>query len=211
MKIGELRKSDNRNVQAHTAVHESGHAILAALTLKIIPSLVVSKTASATSEGFCIVNMPEGPMTLEVMKKEIIIGLGGYVAEKLIFGEENTCSGVSQDIERVSELANRAIKEYAMGDDPIFIRFASTKDDLAILHQHTHTEEVLKLVRECEKIATDILERNKLLLLKMSQYLTDNSRMEENQILDIVCEFAAEEWVSNSAFVKRIVTSGLRI
>ncbi|MBP9192280.1 MAG: hypothetical protein KBF96_06995 [Ignavibacteria bacterium] len=203
LKIGELRKSDNRNVQAHTAVHESGHAILAALTLKIIPSLVVSKTASATSEGFCIVNMPEGPMTLEVMKKEIIIGLGGYVAEKLIFGEENTCSGVSQDIERVSELANRAIKEYAMGDDPIFIRFASTKDDLAILHQHTHTEEVLKLVRECEKIATDILERNKLLLLKMSQYLTDNSRMEENQILDIVCEFAAEEWVSNSAFVKK--------
>ncbi|MBK6399458.1 MAG: hypothetical protein IPF75_14655 [Bacteroidetes bacterium] len=36
----------------------------------------------------------------------------------------------------------------------------------------------------------------------MSQFLTDNSRMEENQILDIVCEFAFEEWVSNSAFVK---------
>ncbi|MBK6399459.1 MAG: hypothetical protein IPF75_14660 [Bacteroidetes bacterium] len=34
--------------------------------------------------------------------------------------------------------ANSAIKEYAMGDDPIFIRFASTKDDLAILHQHTY-------------------------------------------------------------------------
>jgi hypothetical protein len=203
LKIGTLRKPVNLNIQAHTAVHEAGHAILAALTLKIIPSLVVSKTASATSEGFCIVNMPEGPLTLGVLKKEIVIGLGGYVAEKLIFGEENTCSGVSQDIERASEIANRAIKEYAMGNDPIFIRFASSNDNLAILHQQTHTEEALKLIKDCEKEAMAILQRNKLLLLKMSEYLTRNSRLEEKQIFKMVCDYADEEWVNESAFVKK--------
>ena len=203
LKIGALRKTDNINTQAHTAVHESGHAILAALTLKIIPSLVISKTASANSEGFCMVNMPEGLLTLDVLKKELIIGLAGYVAEKLVFGEGNTCSGVSQDIERVSEIANRAIKEYAMGNDPIFIRFASSNDNLAILHQQTHTEEALKLIRDCEKEAKSILEKNKLLLLKMSEFLTNNSRLEEKQILKMVCEFANEEWVNESAFVKK--------
>lgn len=203
LKIGALRKTDNIETQAHTAVHEAGHAILAALTLRIIPSLVVSKTASANSEGFCMVNMPEGPLTLDVLKKELIIGLGGYVAEKLIFGEENTCSGVSQDIERVSEIANRAIKEYAMGNDPIFIRFASSNDNLAILHQQTHTEEALKLIKESEQEAKSILEKNKLLLLKMSEYLTNNSRLEEKQILKMVCEFANEDWVNESAFVKK--------
>lgn len=203
LKIGALRKTDNINNQAHTAVHEAGHAIVAALTLRIIPSLVVSKTAAANSEGFCMVNMPEGPLTLDVLKKEIMIGLGGYVAEKLIFGEENTCSGVSQDIENVSEIANRAIKEYAMGQDPIFIRFASSNDNLAILHQQTHTEEAMTLIRDCEKECKRILEGNKLLLLKMSEYLTHNSRMEEKQIMKMVCEYAGEKWVNESAFVNK--------
>lgn len=203
LKIGALRKPSNLNIQAHTAVHESGHAIIAALTLKIIPSLVVSKTASAQSEGFCLVNMPEGPLTLDVLKKDIVIGLGGYVAEKLIFGEANTCSGVSQDIENVSELANRAVKEYAMGTDPIFIRFAASNDNLAMTHQQAHTDEALKLVREGEKEALAILERNKLLLLKMSEYLTKNSRLEEKQILKMVCKYANEEWVNENAFVKK--------
>ncbi len=203
LKIGALRKSDNIQLQAHTAVHEAGHAILAALTLRIIPSLVVSKTASANSEGFCMINMPEGPLTLEVIKKDMVIGLGGYVAEKLIFGVDNTCSGVSQDIEQVSELANRAIKEYAMGSDPIYIRFASSNENYALLHQQTHTEEVLKLIRESEKEAEQMLNKNKLLLLKMSEYLTTNSRLEEKQILEMVCQYANEDWVRTSAFVKK--------
>ena len=203
LKIGALRKTDNLNTQAHTAVHEAGHAILAALTLRIIPSVVVSKTASAETEGFCLVNMPEGLMTLDVLKKELVIGLGGYVAEKLVFGEENTSSGVSLDIERVSENANRAIKEYAMGEDPIYIRFASTSEDLAILHEQAHTNEALKLIRDAEKEAHAILEKNKLLLLKMSDYLTRNSRLEEKEILEMICKYANEAWVRLDAFVKK--------
>lgn len=203
LKMSNLRKTENIHHQAHTAVHEAGHAIVAALALRIIPSLVVSKTAAADSEGFCMVNMPEGPITYELLKKEMMIGLGGYVAEKLIFGEENTCSGVSSDIERVSEMANRAVKEYAMGADPIFIRLAATQDDLAMVHQQTHTQEAIQLIKECEVLAFEILLRNKLLLLKMSSFLTYQSRMEEPQILEMVCDYAQEEWVERDAFIKK--------
>jgi hypothetical protein len=203
LKIGALRKPENENIQAHTAVHEAGHAILAALTLRIIPSVVVSKTASANSEGFCMVNMPEGPLTLDVLKKDIIISLGGYVAEKMIFGAANTCSGVSHDIENASELANRAIKEYAMGTDPIFVRFTSSQDNLAMVHQQTHSEEALNLIRLCEQEAERILIKNKLLLLKMAQYLTKNSRLEEKGILKMICDFSSEDWVNEASFVKK--------
>ncbi len=203
LKVGELRKINNKNLQAHTAVHESGHAILAALTLRIIPSLVVSKTVSATAEGFCMVNMPEGPLTREILKKEIIIGLGGYVAEKIIFGEEQTSSGVSSDIEKISEMANRAIKEYGMGNDPVFIRFSHTHDDLAIVHKSIHSEEVMTLIYECEQEAETILKRNKLLLLKMAQHLTSFSRIEEKEIKKMICDFASDAWVKNDVFVKK--------
>lgn len=203
LKMGELRKPGNIHIQAHTAVHEAGHAILAALTLRIIPSVVVSRTASANSEGFCLVNMPEGPCTRDVLKKSMIIGLGGYVAEKMIFGEDHTSSGVSRDIETVSEMANRAVKEYAMGEDPIYIRLASSQHNLAIPHSTIHTEEALKLIRTCEAEATAILEKNKVLLLKMSEYLTTHSRLEEKEIQDMVCNYSAESWVRGNAFVRK--------
>lgn len=203
LKTEALRKTDNVDNQAHTAVHEAGHAVLAALTLRIIPSLVVSKTAAANSEGFCMVNMPEGPLTREVLVKDIIISLGGFVAEKLVFGLESTCSGVAQDIENATELASKAIKEFAMGSDPVYVRYASGSDNWAIQHQPVHTDEALKLIRTCEEEALAILEKNKLLLLKMADYLTYNPRLEEKQILEMVCRYANEDWVQESAFVKK--------
>jgi cell division protease FtsH len=133
----------------------------------------------------------------------MIIGLGGYIAEKIVFGIENTCSGVSQDIERVSEMANRAIKEYAMGDDPIYIRFSASQDNLAIMHQQTHTEQALKLIRNCQEKAEDILQKNKLLLLKMAEYLTTHSRMEEQEIKTMLVAHASDEWVNENAFIKK--------
>jgi len=90
LKIDSLRKTTNRNTQAYTAVHEAGHAVLAALTFRILPSLIVSKTAGDNCEGFCMVNLPEGATTNDTLRKDIIITLGGFVAEKMIFGEEHT-------------------------------------------------------------------------------------------------------------------------
>jgi len=82
MKLENLRRSVDPQIQAHTAVHEAGHAVLAALTLRIVPSVVVSRTAS-DMEGFCLVNFPKGPMTRESLKKDIVITLGGYVSKIL--------------------------------------------------------------------------------------------------------------------------------
>jgi hypothetical protein len=115
LKLENLRKSIDPEIQAYTAVHEAGHAVLAALTLQIVPSLAVSRTASDVAEGFCLINFPKGPVTRETLKKDIVLTLGGYVAEKMIFGEEHTSSGVYNDIEEASALANRAIRKYAMG------------------------------------------------------------------------------------------------
>lgn len=99
-----MRKT-NRELQAHTAVHEAGHAVLAVLTLRILPSVIVSKSAADYAEGFCMINFPQGLTTRETLRKDIIISLGGFVAERMIFGEEHTSSGVSGDIEEASRLA----------------------------------------------------------------------------------------------------------
>ena len=203
LKINNLRKTTNKNIQAHTAVHEAGHAVLAALTLKIIPSLVISKTAGDNCEGFCMINFPEGILTKEILKKDIIISLGGFIAEKLIFGEEHTSSGVYSDIENATELANKAIKYYAMGNNPIHIAVASSNSNEYFFTKETYIEEAMQLIDACKKEAEIILIRNKLLLLKMAEYLTNHNRMEEPMIADFVIKYACEDWVSEDAFMKK--------
>lgn len=202
LKLENLRKSVDPELQAHTAVHEAGHAVLAALTLRIVPSLVVSRTAS-DAEGFCMVTFPKGPMTKESLRKDIVISLGGYVAERMIFGDAYTSSGVYSDIEEASGLANRAVRKYAMGSDPIHLAVSGHADDNKFLINEKYSAEAVKIIKECEVEAEEILQRNKLLLLKMAEYLTTNSKMDETQIEECVKKYGAEDWIQTRGFIKK--------
>jgi cell division protease FtsH len=201
LKLENLRRSVDPQIQAHTAVHEAGHAVLAALTLRIIPSVVVSRTAS-DMEGFCLVNFPKGPMTNESLKKDIVITLGGYVAEKMIFGEKFTSSGVYSDIEEASRLANKAVRNYAMGSDPIHLAIGTQNEDAFTMSQK-YSAEAVTIIKECEVEAERLLQHNKLLLLKIADYLTTHSRMEEQMILSYVKQFSAESWIETKGFLKK--------
>jgi cell division protease FtsH len=203
LRLSELRKSENSDLQMHTAVHESGHAIVAALTLRIIPAMVATKTVSSTADGFCKVNFPERLITKEVIRKEIMIALAGYLAEKLIFGEENTSTGVSNDIERASESANRAIKEYAMGHNPIRIQVESTDNNDVFFTREKYIDEAMALINSCKVETEQILIRNKLLLLKLSLYLTEHSVIREKALGEMIRYYGVEPWLKNEDFVTK--------
>lgn len=202
LKLDSLRNNIDPELQAHTAVHESGHAVLAALTFRIIPAAVVSRTAS-DAEGFCLVNFPEGPMTRESLRKNIITALGGYVAEKLIFGDEFTSSGVYYDIQEATALATKAVRKFAMGRDPLHLGVMASQDDEALTTSASFDAEAIRIIRECKAEAEAILLRNKLLLLKMAEHLTVNSRMEEEEIREFVLRYGRETWLQTSGFVSR--------
>ncbi len=202
LKLENLRKSADPEIQAHVAIHEAGHAVLAALTLRIVPSAVVSRTAS-DMEGFCMINFPKGPMTRETLRKDIVITLGGYVAERMIFGEDMTSSGVYSDIEEASSLANRAIRKYAMGVDPIHLAVENADNDNAFYMSDKYATEAVKIIKESEMEAERILTRNKLLLLKMAEYLTTHSRMEEEMIEAYVKKYGQEEWIHTEGLIKK--------
>lgn len=203
LRIDPLRQTTNRDLQAHTAVHEAGHAVLAAMTLRILPSVIVSKSAAEHADGFCMVNFPEGLTTRETLKKDIVISLGGFVAEKLIFGEENTSSGVSDDIETATKLANTAIRQYAMGSDPVRIAvYSSNNDDLFYLEEK-YRKEAMQLIEMCEEEAVQLLTKYRLLLLKIAEYLTEHYKMEEELLAEYIRAYSGEEWVATEGFKNR--------
>jgi cell division protease FtsH len=202
LRVNLLRKSKNDDRQAYTAVHEAGHAVLAALTTRILPEKVVTRTADSTSHGFCQIRMPRDMMTKELLRKEIIISLGGYAAERLVFGEEETSTGVSGDIEDATELAIEAVKYYAMGKDPIHIRVAANDYNESFFHKPKYEKAALQLIREGLQSAEELLTRNKRLMLKMAAYLTEHARMDKATIGEFIKKYSVEPWVQTEPFIE---------
>lgn len=164
---------------------------------------MVSRSASHDSSGFCRVRLPEGPLTRNSLLIDIAVTLGGLAAEKLVFGKDFTSAGVASDIDMAPMLANDAIRRYAMGSDPI--RLSVLGNDSAedcFVETSVYEDEAITLVRDCMTVAEAILNRNKLLLLKMSEYLTRNSKMDTKLIEEFVKKYSTEDWVNQSGFIE---------
>lgn len=202
LKVNSLRKSKNDDVQAHIAVHESGHALVAALATRILPELIVTQTVDNHSAGFCQVRRPEGLRTKKLTREEIMIALGGFLAEKMIFGEDQTSTGVSEDIQRASTLANEAIKNFGMGYEPIKISVKDAEYNDQFFYSDEHGQQAFYFFKEAEREAIKLLEKNKMLLLKMSEYLTTNSRMHQKEIRKFCEKYSQESWVNIDGFIE---------
>jgi Peptidase family M41 len=200
LKINPLRQTRNNDVQAYVAIHEAGHAVLSALCLKLIPEYVVTQTADSNSEGFCLTNYPDGFHTKDLILNRIKVSLGGYLAEKLILGEDFVSSGVSEDIAKATQFANDAVNRFAMGKDPILSQHNPTQHQAVFTMTNSQSSQSLQIIKECETEALEILERNELLLLKLTEYLTLNSRIEKEMIQKIVEEFSVEPFVKEDGF-----------
>jgi len=196
LKVENLRKSSNDEKQAHTAVHEAGHAITAIVAMRLLPTEIVSKTAS-TAEGFCAVELPD-MWTRESLENDIIVSLGGLVAEMYIFGDNNLSNGATSDLNRVTETAMKMVKEYGMGFEPISVNHKSVNVNESHYTSgvERYEEEALRIVKNAKDKAINILKENKLLFLQISDYLSKNSRMNQAKIEKMVLKYD-ERLISN--------------
>jgi len=194
LKVENFRKSLADDIQAFIAVHESGHIITSILTTKICPKLALSRTAN-NDGGFTEIEYPLFN-TRELLINQIKILSAGHVAEKLIFGKDNLTSGSYSDIQKLTSIALKVIKEYGMNDYPI--QYSSSdfriSDQYICLNDDNLDKRVQRLIRECVDITTKLLTENMNLLLDMSNYLTENSRIGENEIKEIVKKYIDVEY-----------------
>ena len=188
LKLDNLRKSTKDNEQAHTAVHESGHALMACMYLGMAPEEVVSKTAS-TSDGYCRIKYPD-TLTADFLKRDIAVGLGGYVAEEVVFGKKLLSNGSQTDIEMVTEKAISFIKTYGMNGFPILIGIESEKMNTSHYFENKESNKQIKeILKDSLKVTRKLIKKNKTLLLKMSEYLSENSRMDKDMVLNYVSKY----------------------
>lgn len=123
--IGIVKKIDTRTPAARyrIALHEIGHAFLAAYFLDDFNLLKVSMKSTYNGVGGYTLfdEYPEvkdsGLYTKNLLKHRIVVALGGKAAETLVFGEEYVSLGATEDLKQANTIANEMIGQYGMGKD----------------------------------------------------------------------------------------------
>jgi cell division protease FtsH len=99
-----------------TAYHEMGHALVARMSPNADPVRKVSIVARGMMGGYTRMSGSEDRFVLTKSQLEdtIAVSLGGYAAERMVFGEIST--GASNDIERATKIARKMVTEYGMSE-----------------------------------------------------------------------------------------------
>ncbi len=124
-----------------TAYHEAGHAILFHLLPDVGPVYTVSIIPTGQGAAGYTMPLPERDEMFNTkgkMLQEIIVDLGGRVAEELVFDDITT--GASQDIKQATKLAKAMITKYGMSEELGLICYGDDEDEVFIGRDLAHTK-----------------------------------------------------------------------
>ena len=125
-----------------TAYHEGGHALLA---LKLPASDPIHK-ATIIPRGRAlgmVMRLPERDqvsLTREKLKADIVVAMGGRVAEELIFGHEKVTSGASSDIQMATKMAKAMATQFGMSDKLGPLAYGENEEEVFLGHSVTRTQ-----------------------------------------------------------------------
>ena len=124
-----------------TAFHEAGHAILFHLLPDVGPVYTVSIIPTGAGAAGYTMPLPEKDEMFNTkgrMLQEIVVDLGGRVAEELVFDDITT--GASQDIKQATKLAREMVTKYGMSDNIGLICYADDEEEVFIGRDLAHAK-----------------------------------------------------------------------
>lgn len=193
--LGKLRQEKQNDEQAIVAVHESGHAILSSVLMKTVPEVVFSVTADSNSDGFVLAR----PEWNYISKKEIInrlaVLLGGFVAERITFGEENVTIGSRSDLSKATQLATYVLYACGMGDVKACFGNENVNGTPTVIFDNsseTVNKDAKELLVKAEQLAEQVLKQQEKLLIKMADYLSDKRTLTKEQVKDFIGKYAVD-------------------
>jgi len=198
--LGPERKSHilSEKEKEIAAYHESGHALVAHFLPNTEPIRKISIIARGRAAGYTL-KLPAREKYLKSKGEflsELATFLGGYCAEKLVFGEITT--GASSDLQTASELARKLVKEYGMSEKLGPVAFGE-KEELIFLgkeigEQRNYSEkiaaeidaEITKLIKNAQATAKKILKEKKRFLVKVAKTLIKKETIEREEFERLV-------------------------
>ena len=176
-----------------SAYHEAGHALVATSVLHVDPVHKITIVARGRAGGYTL-KLPSEERHLFSYSQfldELAVALGGYAAEKLIFGEVTT--GPHNDLEKASDLARNIVARYGMSEK-LGPSVWSEKEEMVFLGRELATgrkyseetariidQEVKKLVNDANHRARDILMKRHEKLERIAKVLIEKETIEREE------------------------------
>ena len=156
-----------------TAYHEAGHAILFHVLPDVDPVHMISIIPTGLGAGGFTMPLPEKDemyLTKSKMEQDIMVSLGGRIAEEIIFHDITT--GASNDIQQATKRARSMVTRYGMSEKIGMINYENDDDEVFIGRDLAHAKsfselisgeidsEVKRIIDECYLKAKEIIEDN---------------------------------------------------
>ncbi len=173
-----------------TAFHESGHAILFHVLPDVGPVHTVSIIPTGMSAAGYTMPQPEQDdifNTRGKMLQDIMVSLGGRIAEELVFDDITT--GASQDIKQATSTARAMVTKYGMSDRVGMIHYGDDDDEVFIGRDLAHTrsygesvatmidEEVKRIIDECYGKARELILAHRNVLDACARLLIEKEKI----------------------------------
>ena len=177
-----------------TAYHESGHAILFHVLPDVGPVHSVSIIPTGMGAAGYTMPLPEKDEMFNTrgkMLQNIIVSLGGRVAEELVFDDITT--GASQDIRQATQTARDMVTKYGFSSKLGLINYDTDNDEVFIGRDLAHTRpygeniagqidaEVKNIIDECYSRAKTIISENRDILDKSASLLLDKEKISREE------------------------------
>ncbi len=189
-----------------TAYHEAGHAILFHVLPDVGPVYTVSIIPTGSGAAGYTMPLPEKDEMFNTkgkMTQDIIVSLGGRVAEELVFDDITT--GASQDIKVATQTARAMVTKYGFSDVLGTVNYDTDEDEVFIGRDLAHTrsysegvanaidEEVRKIIDSCYSEATRLIGENRAVLDACAELLLKKERITKEEFEALFGEKPEEE------------------
>lgn len=177
-----------------TAYHEAGHAILFHVLSDVGPVYTVSIIPTGNGAAGYTMPLPEKDemfMTRNRMLQDIMVSLGGRIAEEIIFKDITT--GASSDIKKATKVARKMVTRFGMSENIGVICYDDDDDEVFIgrdlAHAKAHSEavsgeidrEVKSIIDECYKNAKEIIMEHEGILHRCADLLLEKEKITRDE------------------------------
>ena len=177
-----------------TAYHEAGHAILFHVLPDVGPVHTVSIIPTGIGAAGYTMPLPEKDEMFNTrgrMMQNIMVDLGGRIAEELIFDDITT--GASQDIKQATQIARAMVTQYGMSEKVGMIQYGGDENEVFIGRDLAHTKsygnevadtidsEVKRIIDECYQKAKDIIKQYDYVLHACAALLIEKEKISQSE------------------------------
>ncbi len=183
-----------------TAYHEAGHAVVGHFLANCDPVRKVSIIGRGMAGGYTL-SMPLEDVrykTLAKFKDDIAMCMGGYVTERMIYGNDALSTGPSSDIKQATSQATAMVMRYGMSDK-LGPRLFGENEEMIFLAQEIHAKknysekiaedidfEINRILEEGKKSAEAVITAHKAQMEELVRVLIERETVEQEEFVKIM-------------------------